>query len=464
MKTIKKSKWPEWIKAQLGDGKNKEVKLSNGNLYLYEYKNTYNKKLKRSEKTTRYLGVLKQISRGKIYEHGQVAFLLHLISKHRLLEKIKKHFPDQWKEILAFSLNRVISSAPLKRIGSWVEKTTLTHYLKTNNLSGKWLSDALGEVGINVKGQSAFMHELIKDKELLLYDGSVIYSNAQYNKLLEIGYDKNKLFLPKANITLLFSKDRNVPVHFRLFFGSVHEIRTMKTIIDEISNKNIIFVADKGYYKNKLYDELNALHINFVMPLPRDDNRIDYNKKCSKIFDYNKRIIKYTSYKVGKYYLYHYEDQYLKYEETTTYYKLKLAKKKVKLNQKLAGKIAILSNIKLSPKKIYLIWKSRDRIEKAFNILQNYLETDNPYISREETFRGYLFASFISLILYYLILNVLQKYKINDKVSVDDILFEFSKIMVEDRKYLCFTEIPLKVEELAKKIKVYDIITKIGES
>jgi len=38
-----------------------------------------------------------------------------------------------------------------------------------------------------------------------------------------------------------------------------------------------------------------------------------------------------------------------------------------------------------------------------------------------------MFASFISLIAYYLVLNVLKKHEVNDKVSVKRRLFEFSK-------------------------------------
>lgn len=467
MNFIPKDQWPDWIKRMLGDKKNYEVKETNGHYYLYQYRNNWDKKLKQPRKTTKYVGVLKQ-NIGKIYEHGHIAFLLSLLSQHRILEAIKKHFPNEWGEIIAFSLNRVIYPAPLKRIESWVDKTTLGNYINTYALSGKRLSRTLAEVGKNAKSQSAFMRELIENGELLLYDGSVIYSTSEYNKLLEIGYDKDKLFLPKANITLLFSRDRNVPVHFRLFLGSVHEINTIKAIMEEIKEREILFIADKGYYKNKLYDDLDDANIEFILPLPRDDKRIDYEKECSKIFEYHGRIIKYTSYYVRPYWLYLYEDQHLKYVETTQYYKLKLKKRKVEFNEEWAGKIALLSNYRdkesrkpLKPQEAYLLWKTRDRLEKVFHVLQNYLETDRPYVSREEVFRGYIFGSFISLFAYYLVLNVLQKHDVNGRVSVGDVLFEFSKVMVEDRGYPCFAEIPLKVEELAKKLKVYNIITKI---
>ena len=38
-------------------------------------------------------------------------------------------------------------------------------------------------------------------------------------------------------------------------------------------------------------------------------------------------------------------------------------------------------------------------MEKAFDVLQNELQVDAPYISKEAAFKGYIFASFISLYL-----------------------------------------------------------------
>jgi len=463
MRTIPKEQWPEWIKGLLPNRKNVEVKESNGHYYLYKYKNVWDKRLKRPKKTVSYLGVLKE-RWGRIREHGHIAFLMELLSRHRIVKALKKHFPYEWRELVLFSLNRLIYPSPLKRMGSWMDKTTLDKYLGIGKIPGKQFSRILARVGTNTKGQSGFMRELIEDGELLLYDGSVVHSTSEYNKLIEFGYNKGRLLLPKANITLLFSRDRNLPIHFRLFFGSLHEIKTVKAVMEEIKDRDILFIADKGYYKNKLYEDLNASNIRFILPLPRDDKRINYTKPFAQVFEYHKRIIKCNSSYVKPYYLYQFEDQHLKYVETSHYYRKKIAGKKLKFNEYWAGRIALLSNKRLGSKEAYLLWKTRDRIEKAFNVLQNHLETDRPYVSREDVFRGYIFASFISLLAYYLVLNLLKRHDVNDRVSVEDVLFEFSKVMVEDRGYPAFAEIPRNAEGLAKKLEVYDIITKIWES
>jgi len=124
-----------------------------------------------------------------------------------------------------------------------------------------------------------------------------------------------------------------------------------------------------------------------------------------------------------------------------------------------AGKIALISNIEEDPKGIFLMWKSRDEIEKLFHILQNILELDTPYASKESIFKGYVFATFIALFLYYKVLNLLKSNNINKKFSVADVCFELSKIMIYEKNGLLL-EAPKRTWNLIDKTGIKDIITK----
>lgn len=460
MKTIARGNWPKWLANKFAHRKNIEIKEHNGNYYLYEYQHRWDKEKRTSVKKVRYVGVVKEVERKRVVEHGHVA-LIYSILKERALEKLKELFPNEWKHLVVFAMNRVIDPMPLKRMGSWLEKTSLPSLIDLNVATPKTMSVMLGRIGENIEAQRTFMRTLLVKGELLLYDGSVIFSNSKYNRLLEIGYDKSKLFLPKANIVLLFSKTRNIPVYFKLFFGSVHEVKILTETMDEIKNRNAIFVADKGFYKNVAFDELCKKHIRFIIPIPRDDKRIDYSKELVGFFEFHKRIIRYTKYYVGKFVLYLYEDQFLKFEETSEYYRLKLNKQDVKFHEERAGKIALLSNIDRDPRKIYRLWKTRDQIEKAFHIFQNILETDTPYVSKEEVFRGYIFGSYLSLYLFYRVLNLLQLKQINERVSVADLMFELSKVMCYEHTG-GFLETPKKTSELIKELGITDMVTKNG--
>jgi transposase len=460
MKSLSRKAWPLWIKEKLKGRKNIEVKEHNGKYYLYGYVHKWDKNKKLPKKITKYLGVLKERDSNRVLEHGHVS-LLYQLTRKGILQMLQTYFPYEWKYVYAFAMNRTIDPMPLKRIGSWYEKTSLSKLISLNKITAKSMSRVLERVGENVSGQIDFMRALIKPGEKLLYDGSVVYSNSKYNRLLEVGYNKDKLLLPKANIMLLFSKTRFLPVYFKLFSGSIHEIRTIKDLVEELREKDIVFIGDKAYYKNTLFDDLHENKISFIIPLPRDDKRIIYDKNLNKFMEYHKRIIKYTCYKIGNYYLYLYEDQLLKYEETTEYYKFRLEKKHVDFHEEWAGKIALLSDIKANPKSIYLMWKSRDEIEKAFHVLQNILELDTPYVSKENVFKGYVFASFISLYMYYMVLKLLKEKNINHKISVKDLLFELSKVMIYEKSGLPL-EISKRTMKLVNKIRLTDIVTKIG--
>jgi hypothetical protein len=122
------------------------------------------------------------------------------------------------------------------------------------------------------------------------------------------------LLLPEANITLLFSKVRNLPVYYRFFFGGVHEVNSVLSLIEKLRDRNIIMIADWGYYKNQPYEGLRTNHVDSMMPLPMDDKRVDYRISLDGVIEYNKRIVRYSSYKIGGYHVYIYEDQRLRYE------------------------------------------------------------------------------------------------------------------------------------------------------
>jgi len=465
MKTVPKKQWSDWIKERLEGRKNIEVKENDGKFYLYEYKNTWDKEKKKPRKKTQYVGTLKMEKEyAPVVDHGNVSLLYNTIEDK--IDLLKKTFPDYWKHLLVFSMNRTASPMPIKRIPSWFERTSLSKLLDLEKASSKTIRKALEEIGKKLDAQHDFMKTFINENEFLLYDGSVIYSSSRYNRLLETGYNKEHSLLPKANVALLFSKTRNSPVYFKVFFGSVHEVNTVPQIIEEIGGKDIFFVTDKGYYKDDLYDKLHEKKVKFAMPLPRDDRRINYKQRLKGAMQYKKRVILFTKYVVEEnkdYFIYHYEDQLLKYEETTEYHKLKMAKKKVSFKKNWAGRIAVLSNVNMDPEELYLTWKSRDEIEKAFHILQNVLEMDTPHVSNEDVFRGYMFASFISLYMYYRVMSMIREKDLLKRLSVEDVLFELSKVMVSGENYKPL-EIPKRTRLMVKALGLENIITKKGLS
>ena len=88
----------------------------------------------------------------------------------------------------------------------------------------------------------------------------------------------------------------------------------------------------------------------------------------------------------------------------------------------------------------------------AFDAMKNELENDKTYLSDDDAVRGYFFISFISLYIYFRILDVLRQKNLIGKMSPNEVLFELSKVYLiyysDGEKIL--SEIPAKAEKIER--------------
>jgi transposase len=186
--------------------------------------------------------------------------------------------------------------------------------------------------------------------------------------------------------------------------------------------------------------------------------------KLEDAFTYRGKGIKWGRKKRGKNFLYLFEDVKLRAEEKTTFIQQMEEEKRDRADyaeeSRKFGKIAILSNLDESGEEIYKKYKERENVETAFDAMKNEMENDKTYLGDDDAVRGYFFISFISLYLYYKILKLLKEKDLVGKVSVGEVLLEFSKvyeITTGEKKKL--SEIPKRVEKLADLLEL-DIFPK----
>ncbi|MGC8558821.1 MAG: IS1634-like element ISFac6 family transposase, partial [Nitrososphaeria archaeon] len=133
----------------------------------------------------------------------------------------------------------------------------------------------------------------------------------------------------------------------------------------------------------------------------------------------------------------------------------------VKIDENVLGKIPVLSSMNVDGEKVYLLYKQREDVEQAFDAMKDELEDDKSYLSDDYALRGYFFISFVSLYLYYAALNLLRKKGLVGDVSVNELLFELSRVFMV--KYsdgsTALSEMPKKVEQLVQKLEI-DILPK----
>jgi transposase len=99
------------------------------------------------------------------------------------------------------------------------------------------------------------------------------------------------------------------------------------------------------------------------------------------------------------------------------------------------------------------MYKSRDIVEKHFDIAKNMLRSDVMYLRDDYSVFGHIFVSFLSLYGYCKIENMLREKSLLDKKSPMDIVKEYSTVyMIEGDGKEILTEVSRKVRELDEKL------------
>jgi len=457
-----------WLKSILKRerrkrGKALEVKMIGKNVYLYESTTIWVKGEKRRKKVSKYIGKItpqgviegsrKKRDARSIYEYGNAKFLIEIAQE--IIPPLKEAFELDWKEIIAMGIIRCLNSTPLRLMKSKWEKLYLSNEMEVS-LSPNVLSEKLRFIGANWDAQKKFFQYLLNGSKKLLFDLSSIVSSSENLRLAEKGYNTRHIYLKQVNFLLIFSSQRRLPVALKALPGSLRDVKALKNIIKEMDLSNHIVVLDRGFASYYLPELLGEREIKFILPLRRNFKIIKYEERLNELFSYRKRGINCGRMRYGEMFIYLFEDVKLRAEEETTFIEMieEGRRKRADFNRerKKFGKIAILSNIDLPAKEIYLLYKEREDVEMAFDAMKNELENDKIYLSNDDAVRGYFFISFISLYFYFKILEMMRERGLVGKMSVNEILFELSKVYLvrySDGE-MGLSEIPKKVEEINK--------------
>ncbi len=121
----------------------------------------------------------------------------------------------------------------------------------------------------------------------------------------------------------------------------------------------------------------------------------------------------------------------------------------------LLGVFAIISDLDRNPSEICEQYKSREEVEQVFDTMKGDLESDRSYLRDNEKVKGFFFIMFLALRIRFHILKVLKEHDLLGKMSVNEIIFELSKMerIVEKKGTEYFAAVPKKVERIAELFK-----------
>jgi transposase len=323
-------------------------------------------------------------------------------------------------------------------------------------LDAKNLSRVLKTVGVDSRAQDSVFRSLSEKDKNLVYDLSTVLTRSSIN-FAEIGYNKNKIHIPQINIALFCSLETGLPTMIRTIPGSVRDIKSIYNSIIEAKKEGATIILDRGFFSKDAIEFLLERKMSFILPARRNSRLYETEIDLNNHLFYHKRLIKCGKCKNDNIFIYLYEDQQLMIEENFTLYQ-KLDESKIDINkfneaQKRSGKILILSNLDLQENTIFMLYKSRDRIEKLFDTYKNVLQGDILYLQDDESVFGHIFISFLSLYIYTKIELALKKSELLSKISPKDLLLELSKVyLVELNDCNIISEIPKKLEIIDAKL------------
>jgi transposase len=245
----------------------------------------------------------------------------------------------------------------------------------------------------------------------------------------------------------------------------------MALSIKEIKVKDVVLIADKGFFSQDNIAALDAEHLQYIIPLNRNNALIDftpiqqanYKKVIKNYFVHEGRIIWYYQYEKDGKQLITYLDERLRVEEEQDYLLRIETQPETHTKEQFFEKSHRFGTLtlhykvaqQLSPQEVYQTYKQRNEIEVMFDSYKNFLDGDRMYMQDRQTLEGWLASNFLAMIAYYKLYRKLKEQKLIGKEAPSDIIVyarAIYKVKINDEWYL--SEITQKTQKLFAKIGI----------
>ncbi len=440
--------YPDWVLKHKAKGT--ELRHIGNNFYLYKISHKWDKKKKQSKKITgEYLGRITEegivkpkneqltIENITIKEFGASKFIS--TKAQDIIQNLKDIFPGIWKEIFVFAAFRFFFASPLKNVRDHYCNSHLSDMFPDAKVSPKTLGKLLYSIGKQRNLVKDFFSRYITEGETMAVDITHIFSRSEDVISSTLGRNSEQQYIPQINLLLLFSLDKMRPIYYRILAGSIRDVSSLVISMAESGVKNIVLVSDKGFYSldniNEIYDD----KINYILPLKRNSQFIDYSqvKQAGKNgfdghFLFEKRVIWYYEHIIDEKRIVTFLDERLKVEEEKDLL-IRIDEKKHELtefyeNQFKFGTISIVTKTEFSPQKLFEFLKSRINIEVVFDTFKNVLNADRSYMRGDSELEGWEFINFIALLLYYEVYMLLVSKNLLSKYSPKDVILHLARV------------------------------------
>jgi transposase len=466
-----------------------------GHVYLYQVESYWDKDKKQSRQRRVYLGK-KDPASGKLIQeppayqasdYGHTYFLSELARTIGLTAELKAAFPRSWVELLTLAVYRLAEGKPFYLCADWLQTVDWTPAVDLHSQRISELLSALSqENDAMFRFFTSWASRHASTHRFIVFDITSLSSYAAAIPYAEWGYNRDREALPQINLGVVYGEPSGLPVFYRLYPGSIHDVTTLANLITELnvlSLEQTLFVLDKGFYSAANLSKMAGLR--HIIPLPattkqeqalvqsyhtrlhsaqyaiahhqhvhycvreavsiggREYNAYLYLNERKRVEERErllKAIMECESYASSQ--------GYRKKEEFDAFFRetqpglipyfavrkrgarYELVRDSASIDAALSrmGMFVLISNSDLSGEEVLELYRQKDGVEKCFDALKNSLALKRLRVHSQQALEGVLFIEFLALILYAVMRGVLRQTGLNKTLSVPEVLFELRKL------------------------------------
>lgn len=448
---------------------------------LEEIRSQYKSEKKTDGKSSKFKIKLSKNSTLEFYSIGIRTLLDSIMNNSQLMDSLKVSFPDKYNEISLISEYIMTKNSSMMHLESYQED----HLTRGNKLRGGDVSkffESIDESSIQRFLESWLKANYDSNKDITAIDVTSISTYAKDITKSNFGYNRDKEALKQLNLGLLSSANKNLPLMYWVYEGSIPDKTKFKNMIyhsTEIGAERMTLVMDQGFTSRKNMEVIEKQNLSYVTPVANQTKGLqdilnacyeDMIRPCNLLSKFEHvYAIKFDGLrentKMHVFYDLDKRDEFLKelpsrteraelelsklekaFKPTKRLEKLHdikvigedsvhveywLSDEKYNEAYKMSGFFALeTNNSELTSDQVLASYKMRNVCEMHFDMFKNENNLKRLRVYNDERARGKIFCGFISLILKCLILNLKNKNKYTRKMSVTTILNQLDNIRI----------------------------------
>ena len=442
--------------------------------YAYEVTSYWDKEIKRSRQKTIYLGQVIDKENGEyrrlekkvsvvddelILDFGDAFSIYQILKESDVLTILKMSHPNLVDEISLLCMHKLINPTAMKHLNIWYAGSYSKRLIKNCNLSSQRISEHLKEIGKEKYLRKFFSNYIANsnsDNKTLLIDTTAL-PNQIHMPLTSWGRSEGAI---DKTIRFLFVVDKTSsrPLFFRYIDGSIPDVSVLSNTKTELKNyqvNDVMAILDAGFFSNDNVTQLKELNIEYLTRLPsnrkifRDlvKQYVPNIENVQNAHKYGKRItyIKKVQVDVAGNAIFAYVvlDPKTKAEKSTKYLLEILDREITDANSDFdlitKGIFILISSSEIEEKDLLPLYYERQKAEQLFGFLKDDLEILPLSVHQENTLKGYLFISFIALIIF-----IEMRDKLKNKYQ-----FEEAMLLLKNLKVRTYGDVEI-IGELTK--------------